>query len=379
MPRRASAPETALPVTKRRRTTSSVARNQGQVVRRASERLKDKISPSDPTQVQFVHDTRRRVSTRQSTLPEHRSLPTSHTTRAPRPFTSTESDDAVTVVPSTATDPKQVIRLFNWQLAAYDKDNANSVLERMLREQPKYIDLSFLGLSDADLRALLEQPFPPISKGGRHIELNNNRLQRITEFLFGRLHFLKVISLTLSCNKLKDIHPSISLCKHLRTLELSCNELKAIPEEVVGLKNIECLNLSSNRITKLPPSFKELRKLKILNVAHNKLECLPDDVAQAGSALTALDISHNPSFNFLPKSCENWTVLEDLMLQGTQLHGHLSRKELGLSATRLVKEIAGRPCNSSRPRTRRKRPLRSRSAPETSVEAVDDDNVVNVK
>lgn len=248
----------------------------------------------------------------------------------------------------------------DWEDVGCNSALVLNVFKKLLKEQPTLIVLSFFGVGDSDFRNIQDFKLPDDIDIIRELELNNNRLTRLTSHNCKLLAELKVFSLNLSCNQLSDINGGIELCSNLKLLNLSRNKLETLPEQLCELKFLEVLNLSHNSLQKLPQGLGRLKKLEILSVASNTLEFLPDDVAEQGSVLSSLDISHNSLFSHFPVCSENWSKLEDLELEDTIIHGLLTSKDRTLPAAKLMKELAGKSKEmlESRKSTRCTRPKR---------------------
>ncbi|KAI0559593.1 hypothetical protein FGB62_142g038 [Gracilaria domingensis] len=323
-----------------------------QHIQRRSLRLQDKQNP-DQTNSNPTYPFTPGFHTGKRYPQDKGEFPRSVATKPPRVMTPSDSDDAVTVVQSKNTKRTKRRLYIPYENTSYDHRHALSHLQK---ENTRYIKLSFMGMSDGDLRKLFDcgVGIPDLPSGGRHIQLNNNRLRHITSYMFQRLKDMKVTSLILSSNLLTQIDHSLVFCTELKTLDLSRNNLRGLPEQIGDLSNLHCLNVSDNELTKLPALYL-LRKLKILNVARNNLESFPEDITGPGNALTALDVSGNPGFQCFPACCKTWDSLEDLILTGTEIFVYLTKKERKLRASALIEELAGKSLEHLKNRTRRRR------------------------
>eukprot|EP00178_Gracilaria_changii_P010315 TRINITY_DN2_c0_g1_i1.p1 TRINITY_DN2_c0_g1~~TRINITY_DN2_c0_g1_i1.p1 ORF type:complete len:656 (+),score=78.94 TRINITY_DN2_c0_g1_i1:119-2086(+) len=338
---------------KRTRQSSSYPLQPANPAQRRSLRLRDKHTPEGTYSEAlrpFSHD----FNTAYRYSPDLPEIPRSMGTKRPRPMATPCNDNKVTVVKDKPAKRAKHRLLLCYERTPYDHDQALSLLKSRSK---RFISLSFLGISDGDLRNLFDGDaiIPDIPSGGRHVQINNNRLNRMTSYIFQRFRDMKVVSLTASSNQLTHIDQSIVMCNELRTLDLSRNNLRSLPERFGDLSSLLCLKVSDNKLTKLPPALYLLRKLKILNVARNNLESFPEDITEAGNALTALDVSGNHAFQNFPVCCKNWDRLEDLILTGTEVFVYLTKKERRLRAKVLIEELAGKPLEKLKNRTRRKR------------------------
>lgn len=270
------------------------------------------------------------------------------TAKRPRPSASTEAvnlEDHVTPRRSQRFQQPKTNKKLEWELTKYEPERVQNLFRAQLRAQPMLLRISFLGISDGDLRATLD-----IFKNGmklpepdhRSLEINNNRIRCITNEICAGISALRVSSLNLSCNMLTTLGNKLGLCHELKFLNLSRNRLSRLPQELCDLTNLEVLNLSGNNIGRLPSGLCRLKKLEILSLSRNKLEVLPEDVAGEGAALTGLDISHNEGFRFFPRCTEHWTQLVVLHMPDTEMYRSLSRREHRLQPAALLKELAGR-------------------------------------
>ncbi|THV59375.1 leucine-rich repeat domain-containing protein, partial [Chryseobacterium candidae] len=135
--------------------------------------------------------------------------------------------------------------------------------------------------------------------------------------------FLDLSGLGLDSETLEVVMPEIiSKLPDLDSLLLDYNELTSLPESIDKLRNLKALRLDENDLTSLPESIGNLRNLRELELNHNKLNSLPESIVNLTS-LTKLFMSHN-EIKDLPKDFkfDNFGMLEQIQF----IDNPLSRK-----------------------------------------------------
>lgn len=100
-------------------------------------------------------------------------------------------------------------------------------------------------------------------------------------------------------------------------LDLSNLGLKAIPDSVFSLRHLRTLSLTNNKITEIHPSIIELDKLEILGMNYNELSSLPHWIGKLKS-VKSLDFWHN-HIEVLPIELAELDQLEYLTVGFNQL------------------------------------------------------------
>ena len=108
--------------------------------------------------------------------------------------------------------------------------------------------------------------------------------------LFGRLRSLVVLSL--SCNQLTNLPPSIGMCRCLKRLDLDCNQIAILPKTICNLAKLERLVANDNKIASLPEAFGDLSSLQVVNLDGNRIGRLPDTMHEL-SCLKVLSLNRN--------------------------------------------------------------------------------------
>lgn len=173
-----------------------------------------------------------------------------------------------------------------------------------------------------------------------------------------------VLSIDVSCNKLREFPLDVLEATHLRELNVASNRISALPSQLIRLTTLrilylslntlsalpelvfrlpsltelfashcgiaaleipsegrvaplEVLDLTDNRIAALPHSIGMLRKLRVLHLDKNKLHDLPDELSNA-THLTELRAAEN-GLRKLHSSTVRWTRLERLELYENKL------------------------------------------------------------
>ncbi|XP_064783867.1 leucine-rich repeat-containing protein 57-like isoform X2 [Oncorhynchus masou masou] len=118
----------------------------------------------------------------------------------------------------------------------------------------------------------------------RTVDLSSNKIEMLPAAIG---NFLQMKSLTLNCNKLRQLKAlrTLSLSgnkfrefpaglgslRHLDVLDLSKNHIQAVPAEVAALQAIE-INLNQNQISVVSAEVSTCQRLKVLRLDENCLE-----------------------------------------------------------------------------------------------------------
>lgn len=248
----------------------------------------------------------------------------------------------VSTVESPNPNPLKKRKSETWMTMRADVAYVTDVLKKAFTAHPHVLTFSFFGLSDSDLRNLMDTTIPQKNhKFLRQLDLNNNRINNLTDHICKRFEHYNICKLDLSCNKLTSIPDSISLCKNIRFLNLSGNGLANLPDTLGDLKLLQVLDLSRNKIKTLPNGLGRLLELEVFSLAQNHLASLPDDVSENGSNLISLDLSSNECLKSLPSCAQHWAKLDYLEIGDTALKGILTAKEATLKPFALIKAISG--------------------------------------
>ena len=122
--------------------------------------------------------------------------------------------------------------------------------------------------------------------------------------------------LNISQNYIKDLPSSLLNVKSLTRLELQENLLESVPEFLFSkLPSLQTINLSHNRIKKLPAINKWSNFLRNLDLSHNTMKLFPKEVS--GISLKMLNLSHN-NFDKVPLGVCKIKTLEHLDLSGNE-------------------------------------------------------------
>jgi len=131
----------------------------------------------------------------------------------------------------------------------------------------------------------------------RHLDLQHNVIQRLSESSFTELPHLQVL-----------------LLGYNRIAELDVRWFRP-------LVDLRWLSVAGNRLSALTPSqFRDvLPQLTHLDLSRNKIEDVPDDALSGASSLRELDLSHNRIRRLTPRSFVGVEALVQLDLSGNQL------------------------------------------------------------
>lgn len=151
--------------------------------------------------------------------------------------------------------------------------NASSLKHHMeTAEKTGVIQLSRSNLRDIP-KDLLQ-----ISQQIRTLDLNTNRLQRLSESISS---FRNLKILNLSHNKLKLVSGALGQLEKLESLLLEDNLLETLPSEFGRLSNLKTLNISKNSFKTFPLPVCSLKSLELLDVSHNEIESIPDEIGSS--------------------------------------------------------------------------------------------------
>lgn len=122
--------------------------------------------------------------------------------------------------------------------------------------------------------------------------------------------------LNISQNYIKDVPSNMLNVKSLTRLELQENSLESVPEFLFSkMPSLQTINLSHNRIKKLPDIKKWSTFLGNLDLSYNKMELFPKEVS--GISLKMLNLAHN-NFDKVPLGVCKIKTLEHLDLRGNE-------------------------------------------------------------
>ena len=100
------------------------------------------------------------------------------------------------------------------------------------------------------------------------------------EILPQEIAFLvKLETLNLNENMLRQIPPTIGQLKNLKTINLSKNNIVVIPKEICELKQLDFLDLSMNKIESLEGNLENLSAIE-LNLNENRLKSISSSVTK---------------------------------------------------------------------------------------------------
>lgn len=113
-----------------------------------------------------------------------------------------------------------------------------------------------------------------IAKSIRNLDLSHNRLTILTSNLFSNMENLK--TLNVSSNKIESISAEIGRCVKLESLDLSDNLLKNVPNTLAQLKNLKKISLNNNQFTIIPKELGDLTQLDFVDLSFNNIDKIED-------------------------------------------------------------------------------------------------------
>jgi len=118
-------------------------------------------------------------------------------------------------------------------------------------------------------------------------------------------------------NSITKLPDSLGKLINLQTLTLSCNELESIPDTIGNLTNLTELSLSSNHLKTIPSSIGQLTKLTSCVLDHNDLSSLPPEMGNLVNLPDFFCFSNH--IQALPREMANLTKLTMLNLSKNNL------------------------------------------------------------
>lgn len=176
---------------------------------------------------------------------------------------------------------------------------SNNKIERISDEMfGKSENLSIIDLSFNEITHFDSDAFP-VKNNVTILNLSHNNISEVTVKSFERL--TNVDKLTLSNNQITEIKSfSFHKTEELTELDLSFNEIRKIYDYALsGDMNLRNLNLSNNKIPKLTKKmFGNFPNLKYLDVASNEIASVTSDTFEYFRNLLHLDFSKNSMEKF---------------------------------------------------------------------------------
>ena len=136
--------------------------------------------------------------------------------------------------------------------------------------------------------------------------------EQIGDDAFADLPGLK--QLDISELKLKTVPSSVFGLKTLEHLYLARNQLEAVPDALGAMPALTYLNLDGNRLSAIPASLAGAKSLRWLRLNENKLKDLPSELG-ALKDIRRIYLKRN-QLSAVPEVVKEWTLLEDLLLDG---------------------------------------------------------------
>ncbi|XP_033217135.1 chaoptin-like isoform X2 [Belonocnema kinseyi] len=160
--------------------------------------------------------------------------------------------------------------------------SSSPIIGGVLNSNIKVLDLSYNNISH-----IMKMYFKPVEFSLTHLYLSHNKMNNVTQSVFGNM-------------------------PHLQWLDLSYNKLIEVDFDCFkNTKNLQVLHLSWNNIIDIPAdAFKPLKKLRIVDLSHNRLRTLPDNLFNE-AYIESLDLSHN-QFMRMPVKIMSMTAAQSL-------------------------------------------------------------------
>jgi len=136
----------------------------------------------------------------------------------------------------------------------------------------------------------LPKSFKPWASSLKKLNLGGNQLHH---FPMQAMEVIGLRYLYLGSNLIDELPRNINHMQGLAVLCLGGNRLTDVPEGVGKLEDLEVLVVSDNQLESLPPSIARLKKLKTLQLHKNRLRALPTEILSL-KCLTELSLRDNP-------------------------------------------------------------------------------------
>lgn len=157
--------------------------------------------------------------------------------------------------------------------------------EVFMLDQGECEQFKALDLAGCDLEAI-----PNKIKGFKNIRDINISSNLLAELPFNSMPTERLLKLTATNNRLKNLSSGISRLKKLRHLGLGKNMFEELPVEITKLPNLRRLFFHDNFITRLPSEIGNLKQLRALVLCDNKsLVELPEEIVKLDK-LQTLDL-----------------------------------------------------------------------------------------
>lgn len=164
-----------------------------------------------------------------------------------------------------------------------------------------------------DLAACDLEAIPNKIKDFKNIRDINVSSNLLTDLPFNHMTTERLLKLTATNNRLKNLSSGISRLTKLRFLCLGKNMFEELPVEITELPNLRTLFFHDNFITSLPSEIGNFKQLRILVLCDNKsLVELPEEIAKLDK-LQTLDL-RDTKVTKLPKGLQKLTTLKKLKL-----------------------------------------------------------------
>ncbi|XP_062205484.1 plant intracellular Ras-group-related LRR protein 8 [Phragmites australis] len=147
------------------------------------------------------------------------------------------------------------------------------------------------------------------------LSLSQNRLVNLPSTL-GSLTSLR--ELRIANNMLDYLPVEIGSLKHLQILIASNNRITSLPSSIGDCESLTEVDLSSNLLAELPEAFANLYNLKVLHLRNNGLTSLPATLFKNCSQLTTLDLHGTEITNDVLRQVEGWEEFDERRRQKHQ-------------------------------------------------------------
>ncbi|MAY41907.1 MULTISPECIES: leucine-rich repeat domain-containing protein [unclassified Neptuniibacter] len=164
-----------------------------------------------------------------------------------------------------------------------------------------------------DLAACELEAIPNKIKDFKNIRDINISTNLLSDLPFNNMPTERLLKLTATNNRLKNLSSGINRLKKLRHLCLGKNMFEEFPKEITELPNLRKLFFHDNFITSLPSDIGNLKQLRVLVLCDNKsLVELPEELVKLDK-LQTLDL-RDTKVTKLPKGLSKLSGLRQIKL-----------------------------------------------------------------
>ena len=202
-------------------------------------------------------------------------------------------------------------------------DLSENVLESLPPSFAHMISPEVINLSKNALKKLpvasTENPKSRFGRDLKTLNLNDNQLESIDEWLNESNRFVCLEKLDISNNQISELqNKSMSNMINLRDLNCSKNNISTLPDSLCETLRLKILDVSDNKLESLPELLGSQQLLEEINCSNNQLTELPKDLRKKFNIIKKFNFSKN-YIKFVDKSLHHLQQLQELDLNNNQI------------------------------------------------------------